>query len=125
MISKERLSTVVAGISFGDFKPRITVGVTTKITSTEERTAILICIETVDSTSADDAPIQLWECFAAPDVDDVQLARWIKERCQDVLLHEMDEFFRFNGAMIDRPAHPVAEGVFAHVRDRAVFNKPW
>jgi len=119
-MSRERLASVLKDVSFGKFLPHITVEATTKVTSTGEYPAILISIETVDAMSSDDDPIRLYECFAAPDVDDVSLARWVKERCQDVLLHEMDEFFRFRGGMIDKPAHPVAEGVFDDARRRSI-----
>lgn len=114
----ERLHRVVEGVSFGGFRPRIQIEVVTKTTSTSERPAILIAIDTVDSTSTSNETIRLYECFAAPDLDDVRLAHWIKERCQDVLLHEMDEFFRFRGETVSKAAHPVAEGVFDAVRDR-------
>lgn len=117
-VTLERLSRVVEQVSFGGFRPLVTVEVTTKITSTEEAPAILIGINTVDAMSSDTDPIRLYECFIAPDIDDVSLARWIKERCQDVLLHEMDEFFRFRGEIVDMAAHPVAEGVFDAVRER-------
>ncbi len=117
-MTHERLRRVVEGISFGEFEPKLTVEVTTKVTSTDERPAILIGLSTVDATSTDGERIGLYECFAAPDLDDKALAVWIKERCQDVLLHEMDEFFRFRGEMLDTPVHPVSEDVYTHVRKR-------
>jgi hypothetical protein len=118
MITHDRLRSVVAGVSFGGFKPRIDITVTTKVKADGEFPAILIGIDTVDSAATDGKTIRLYECFAAPDYDDVKLAIWIKERCQDVLLHEMDEFYRFQGKMVTIPAHPVAEGVFDEVRRR-------
>jgi hypothetical protein len=118
VISIERLRGVVEAVSFGAFRPAISIEVTTKVTSTEERPAILVSVETVDAMSADDRPIRLYECFMAPDIEDAQLAIWIKERCQDLLLHEMDEFFRFRNEIVATVAHPVAEGVFDDVRRR-------
>jgi len=117
-MTHERLRSIVEGISFGGFKPTISIEVTERETSTDKRVAILIGIDTVDSAATDGKTIRLYECFAAPDYDDVKLAIWIKERCQDVLLHEMDEFYRFRGEMVTVPVHPVAEGVFDEVRKR-------
>lgn len=116
----ERLARIVGGISFGGFRPRIDVGVTVKVTTAGEHAAILIGIDAVDAMSNDSEPLRLYECFAAPDFeDDAQAAIWVKERCQDVILHEMDEFFRFRGEMVQKPVHPVAEGVFDASRERS------
>lgn len=123
MISHERLQKVASEVSFGRFKPAMSIEVTTKTTSEGEFPAILIGIDAYDATELDNATeapdsIRLYECHRAPDLDDRALANWIRERCQDIILHEMDEFFRWRGEPVIMPKHPVSDEVFVHVRQR-------
>ena len=123
-MTHKRLKRIIEGISFGRFKPNISIEATTKVTPAGEAPAILISIDAFDAMSDDEEVIHLCECYVAPDFTgdnaDERLAVWIKERCQDVLLHEMDEFFRFRGKMLTRPAHPVTADVYDEVRRRSI-----
>lgn len=113
----ERLGAVARQVSFGDFRPRVSVEVVTKETSSGSWPAVLVGVDTVDSEGG--GPMRLFECHVAPDLPERELALWVKERCQDLLLHEMDEFFRFRGAPLEVPVHPVVPGTFDAVRRRS------
>lgn len=118
MIDLARLRHVIAGISFGAFRPAMTLEVTTKVTVEAERPAVLIGIDARDVEDQDGPPIRLYECHAAPDLDDRALAIWVRDRCQDIILHEMDEFFRYKGEPVVTAVHPVSEDVYTAVRAR-------
>jgi len=105
----------------------MTIEATTKTLADGDHPAVLISIETVDAENQDDGSITLYECHVVPSqfhaLSDEMLANWMRERCQDIVLHEMDEFFRFDGEPLVKAEHPVTDRVFADVRKRRVLNR--
>jgi hypothetical protein len=121
-VSLEHLRRVVGQISLGKMFPRMKIEVTKQVTRTEERPAILISLDTVDSVHPENET-QIFECCPVPEALLVlgcerELVRWIHERCQDELLHELAEFFCYQGEQVVQAAHPVTVETFAAVRAR-------
>ena len=120
----DHLRRVIDQISLGRFLPSLTIEATTQVTHDDRRVAILVTVDVVDALHQDDGNIRLHECSPVP-IDlldparEIALVRWIHERCQDVILHELDEFFRYRGKTVVKAAHPVTEETFADVRARA------
>ncbi len=118
----KRLVHVVERISLGKMWPRMKVEVTKQVTHDAERPAILISIDTVDSVHQENNT-RICECVPVPEVlttkgYERELVRWIHERCQDELLHELDEFFCYRGETVAKAVHPVTAETFAGARAR-------
>jgi len=121
-VSLEHLRRVVGQISLGKMFPRMKIEVTKQVTRTSERPAILISIDTVDSVHPENET-QIFECCPVPEPllvegRERELVRWIHERCQDELLHELDEFFCYQGETFVKAVHPVTVETFATARAR-------
>ena len=126
-MSLEHLRRVVGQISLGKMFPRMKIEVTKQVTRTAERPAILVSLDTVDSVHPENET-RIFECSPVPDEllvegRERELVRWIHERCQDELLHELDEFFFYEGETFVKAAHPVTVETFATVRERRAPNR--
>ena len=122
MIALERLRQIVSDISLGAFRPAMTIEAVIAKGHEAEHVAVVIGIDACDVEDQNAETLRLYECHVIPDAfadrPDRDLALWIYERCQDIILHEMDEFIRFRGAALVVPVHPVTADVFEHVRER-------
>jgi hypothetical protein len=121
-VNLAHLKRVVARISLGKMWPRMKIEVTKQVTHDAEHPAILISIDTVDSLHQDNET-RIFECSPVPEEllvegRERELVRWVHERCQDELLHELDEFFCYQGETFVKAAHPVTVETFATVRAR-------
>jgi len=121
-VSLEHLRRVVGQISLGKMFPRMKIEVTKQVTRTAERPAILVSLDTVDSVHPENET-RIFECSPVPDEllvegRERELVKWVHERCQDELLHELDEFFCYQGETFVKVAHPVTVETFATARGR-------
>jgi len=114
------LAATVAKISLGKLCPSMQLHATTIIGVDREDVAVNIMIEVADA-DAQEYMLGLAQLHVVPKAllegdDERPLVAWILERCQDVIMHEVAEFFRYDGARFAPPAHPLTEKTYADRR---------
>lgn len=75
-----------------------------------EQPAIFITMHVVEAAE-ETYEMTLCQTFPVPSslVDEREAALWIHGRIAAVLLHELDEFFRFDDQVLKPPAHPIPD----------------
>jgi hypothetical protein len=114
------LAATVAKISLGKLCPSMQLHATTIVGVNREDPAVNITIEVADADEQEYV-LGLAQLHRVPfalleGVDERPLVAWILERCQDVIMHEVAEFFRYDGARFAPPTHPLTEKTYAHRR---------
>lgn len=118
------LERVVGNISLGHFPLPLKISATHLVTHEDRKQAVMIQFSSPDAfdDAAEPVKLDLHGCYAVPEEllwsdRELDLVNWIRERCQDELLHELDEFFRYKGKNVVVAEHPVTEKTFKKVRD--------
>ncbi len=102
------LHTLVSRISLGKMSPSMRVYMTEGADAHGTYPSICIAMDIVDAQSDDATPMPLYQCYRAPTFETEQAAvHWIYDRVAEVLLHELAEFFRFDGKLVGVPEHPL------------------
>jgi hypothetical protein len=113
------LAFVVSRISVGKLYPAMTLSVADsagvqnvdgKIVPINEQ-VLVINIDVVDAENQDldESTFTLTQHDPLPDgvEGEEQIVAWVYSRIEAVLLHEVAEFFRFDGQRFKSPAHPL------------------
>ena len=102
--------TIVSKISLGKLYPSMRISLVDSVTPEGMRPAISIVMTVSDACETDLAPMSLFQCDPIPVGLETEEAavEWIYSRVKAVLLHELDEFFRFDGRIFKRAQHPLS-----------------
>lgn len=106
------LKSIVSRISLGALCPSVRVLAIDSATVegvSIERPGIVIVIEAQDADTCTATTL----CHTFPEPaggfgSETLAAKWIFEKVRSVLVHELQEFFRFDGNKLQPPAHPIA-----------------
>jgi hypothetical protein len=107
------LETLVSRITVGKLCPTMTITAMNTINHAGEPSKPGINIEmTVIDAQDQRFDLRLFQWFEVPERlltgdDERALVEWVFDRVKDVLVHELEEFFRFDNEMLRQPKHPL------------------
>jgi hypothetical protein len=106
------ITKILPKISVGKLCPSMRLSMVHHVGLYEEKPALGITIHVVDAASDDNTEVDLFQCCPLPERPfntELAAVEWIYGRVRAVLLHELDEFFKFDGVAIKAPIHPIPD----------------